>query len=88
MTAREGPPPEWEEPRDREEAGPYQRSETFRQSAYRTRHQQGWRYAETWRAVYARGFHDALRLAERELPPETWATLQDLAERYDLAGAA
>jgi hypothetical protein len=34
MSARDTGPPEWERPRDRQEAGPDQRSETFQQSVY------------------------------------------------------
>jgi hypothetical protein len=44
------------------------------------------RPAELWRDGFAHGFRDALRLAARELPPDTWAALDQLAERYDLAG--
>jgi hypothetical protein len=44
-------------------------------------------YAAAWRRVYARGFRDALRLAERRLGPEAWHTLSQLADEYDLVGA-
>jgi hypothetical protein len=42
--------------------------------------------AALWREGFARGFCDALRLAARELPPETWHTLAQLADQYALAG--
>lgn len=44
------------------------------------------RYAHAWRYGFGCGFRDALRLAARELPPDTWHTLEQLADRYDLAG--
>ena len=49
-------------------------------------HPQDNRFAGAWREGFGYGFRDALRLAARELPPETWAVLGDLAERYGLAG--
>jgi hypothetical protein len=42
-------------------------------------------HATVWRQVYARGFRDALRLAERRLGPEAWLVLSALADEYDLA---
>jgi hypothetical protein len=38
-----------------------------------------------FREGFARGFRDALRLAARRLPPETWPALEALADQYDLA---
>ena len=52
-----------------------------------TRKRQAPCYAAAWRAAYARGFRDALRLAERRLGPEAWHTLSRLADEYDLAGS-
>lgn len=43
--------------------------------------------AHGFREDFARGFRDALRLAARRLPPETWPTLDALADEYDLAGS-
>ena len=44
------------------------------------------RYASGWRDGFAAGAADALRCAGRQLPPETWAILEDLADAYELAG--
>ncbi len=44
------------------------------------------RYGCAWREGFGYGFRDALRLAARELPPETWHTLDRLADEYELAG--
>jgi hypothetical protein len=41
---------------------------------------------EIWRDGFAYGFRDALRLAARELPPECWPVLHELANEYELAG--
>jgi hypothetical protein len=46
----------------------------------------GRRHAQAWRECFGYGFRDALRLAARELGPEAWPTLRELAEQYDLAG--
>jgi hypothetical protein len=79
-------PPERERPRNHHEPGPHhQGNSTFRATAYSTRHRRG-SYADTWREVYARGFRDALRLAARRLPPDTWETLDRLPDDYELAG--
>ena len=43
------------------------------------------RYAFAWRQGFGHGFRDALRLAARRLPPETWHTLDRLAGEFDLA---
>lgn len=43
------------------------------------------RHADTFRWGFGCGFRDALRLAARELPPETWHTLDKLADEYGLA---
>ncbi len=42
------------------------------------------RHADTFRWGFACGFRDALRLAARRLPPETWSTLEALACDYEL----
>lgn len=69
-------------------ARPFEKQRNLRVSGYGpSRHPSG-RPAQLWREGYAAGFRDALRLGERELPPETWAVLYQLATRYDLAGAA
>ena len=40
------------------------------------------------RAAFDRGdFDDALRQAGRQLPPESWAIVEQLADRYALAGS-
>jgi hypothetical protein len=44
------------------------------------------RHADTFRWGFGCGFRDALRLAARRLPPETWDALDGLADEYDLAG--
>jgi len=44
-------------------------------------------YADAWQRGFGYGFRDALRLAARELPPETWHTLEALADQYELAGS-
>ncbi len=45
------------------------------------------RHGDVWREGYAYGFRGALRLAARELDdPHAWAVLDELADRYDLAG--
>lgn len=43
------------------------------------------RHADAWRWGFGCGFRDALRLAARQLPPETWDTLEALADQYELA---
>lgn len=86
MNARAGPP-EKEAARNRHEPGRQPRN-AFHMPAYRAPRRQCGRYADAWREGFAVGFQDALRLAARELPPETWAVLEQLAQRYDLAGAA
>jgi hypothetical protein len=43
------------------------------------------RYAGAWREGFGYGFRDALRCAARELGPETWHTLGQLADEFDLA---
>jgi hypothetical protein len=43
-------------------------------------------HADVWREGFRRGFGDALRLAARRLPPETWHTLDALADEYGPAG--
>jgi hypothetical protein len=44
-------------------------------------------YAGAWREGFGTGFRDGLRLAARRLPPETWNTLEALADEYDLVGS-
>jgi hypothetical protein len=44
------------------------------------------RYAHAWREGFSYGFRDALRLAGRRLPPESWAVIEALADEFDLAG--
>lgn len=58
--------------------------QTHRRRLHRNAERAGY-YATAWRAGFGAGFHDACRLAARELPPETWATLSDSANRYELA---
>ena len=41
--------------------------------------------SDCWREGFAHGWRDALRLAARELPPETWSMLDKLADAYKLA---
>jgi hypothetical protein len=43
-------------------------------------------YGGAWREGFGHGFRDALRIAARRLPPETWHTLAQLADEYELAG--
>ena len=44
------------------------------------------RHADAWREGFAYGFHDALRLAAREIhDPDVWAILDRLADDYELA---
>lgn len=81
MTQDDERPCEWQPAR------PFQKRH-LPTAGYRQRRQERGRAAQLWREGYAAGFHDALRLAERELPPETWAVLYQLATRYDLAGTA
>lgn len=45
------------------------------------------RGADLYREGFARGFRDALRLAARRLPPETWPVLDALADEHELAGS-
>jgi hypothetical protein len=47
------------------------------------------RGADLYREGFARGARDALRVAARQLPPETWPVLDALANEYeyDLAGS-
>lgn len=86
-------PPKKERPGGSHAARPFQKKPGPHQvhqqpiQTYNTQHRQGGRYADAWRHGFGHGFRDALRLAARELPVETWATLDALAERYELAGA-
>jgi hypothetical protein len=44
------------------------------------------RFARAWRTGFAYGFHDALRLAQREIDdPAVWVVLDRLAADYNLA---
>jgi hypothetical protein len=43
-------------------------------------------HSTMWRNGFRSGAIDALRLAGRALPPETWATLDELARKYEAAG--
>jgi hypothetical protein len=43
------------------------------------------RYARAWREGFTSGAVDALRCARRRLPPETWPTLEQLADAYERA---
>ena len=80
---------EKERPGAHHNAGPIRKSGPHQghqpRPAY-SRSRQCGRYADTWREGFAYGFRDALRLAARQLPPETWSTLAELADRYALAG--
>jgi hypothetical protein len=40
------------------------------------------RYARAWREGFAHGALDALRSGRLRLPPETWPTLDQLADEY------
>jgi hypothetical protein len=42
-------------------------------------------YAAGWRDGFSAGAADALRVAGRHLPPETWHVVEALADQYDLA---
>ncbi|WP_322859151.1 hypothetical protein U8D42_03980 [Mycobacterium europaeum] len=42
-------------------------------------------YACGWRAGFAAGAADALRVAGRRLPVETWHIIEVLADQYELA---
>lgn len=44
-------------------------------------------YSQGWRAGFTAGAIDALRQAGRQLPPETWWTLDKLAQQYEQAHA-
>jgi hypothetical protein len=48
----------------------------------RIRRRQVGRYARAWREGFVSGAVDALRLARRRLPPETWWVLQQLSDEY------
>lgn len=50
-----------------------------------TRHCQIGRYAAGWRAGFRAGAVDALRVAGRRLPVETWHIVEALADQYELA---
>lgn len=41
------------------------------------------RFARAWREGFAQGAADALREAQRRLPPETWPVLQALSDIYE-----
>jgi hypothetical protein len=43
-------------------------------------------YASGWRDGFSAGAADALRVAGRHLPVETWHTIEALADAYELAG--
>jgi hypothetical protein len=43
------------------------------------------RYASGWRDGFRAGAADALRVAGRHLPPETWHAIEALADAYELA---
>jgi hypothetical protein len=43
------------------------------------------RYASGWRDGFAAGAADALRVAGRRLPVETWHIVEALADAYELA---
>jgi hypothetical protein len=43
-------------------------------------------YASGWRDGFKAGAADALRVAGRHLPAETWPVVEALASEYDLAG--
>jgi hypothetical protein len=45
------------------------------------------RYAAGWRHGFTAGAIDALRCAGRQLPPEAWNVLEELADAYELASA-
>jgi hypothetical protein len=49
MTTADTGPPQRARPRDRLEAGPDQRSETFLEAQYPTRHRQPWSHADALR---------------------------------------
>jgi hypothetical protein len=42
--------------------------------------------ADLYREGFGRGFRHALQLVARQLPPESWAVLDQIANAYDLAG--
>jgi hypothetical protein len=44
------------------------------------------RFAGAWREGFAYGFRAAIRQAGRLLGPETWHTLEELADEFELAG--
>jgi hypothetical protein len=44
------------------------------------------RYAAGWRHGFTAGAVDALRVAGRQLPPESWHVVEALADAYELAG--
>ncbi|HSS26058.1 MAG TPA: hypothetical protein VLL82_17050 [Mycobacterium sp.] len=82
MNAHDGPP-ERGRPGPTPGTGPT-KSEiakpTNQVAAYSTVARQRGAYACAWRHGFAFGFRDALRLAARRLPPETWHTLDRLAD--------
>lgn len=41
------------------------------------------RYAEGYRYAFKRGALDALRLAQRRLPPDVWDILERLSDEYE-----
>ena len=45
------------------------------------------RYTAGWRDGFTAGAVDALRVAGRYLPVETWHIIEQLANQYDLAGS-
>jgi hypothetical protein len=90
MTAREGPPEGGGAhiPADADHHHPitarHHPNGTFNAN---TRRSHIGRYASGWRDGFRAGAADALRLAARLLPAETWHTLTRLADEYDLAGS-
>jgi hypothetical protein len=75
-----------------ESAGHHHLSKTTRHDpsgiSYRSGHQLAiGRYATGWRHGFTAGALDALRLAGRQLPPESWVGIEQLADRYELAGS-
>jgi hypothetical protein len=63
-----------------------------RQPLIKDQHQKGnaaprhiGRYASGWRDGFRAGAADALRVAGRRLPVETWHIVEELADQYELA---
>jgi hypothetical protein len=82
-------PPEKERPSGSQAARPIDKSgphQDHQPTPAYNKHRQSGCYAAAWRHGFGHGFRDALRLAARRLPPETWRVLDELATDYELAG--